>query len=141
MALHDTASSIPLADTTTLKVFAHNACPPTTLCKLNDVIVEKQVYEMVNVEEYAPMDRKKCYMFIQDLHQGLNKCVLCTYSVGGPMGNYHFIWCIPDNVSLEASLSENQKIITSIQASAPVYHQRALRRHLISQFGQQVLRE
>ena len=91
---------------------------------------------MVSVEEYAPMDRKKHYMFIQDLHQGLNKCcVLYTYSVGGPMGNYmyHFIWCIPGNVSLEASRSENQKITISIQASAPVYHQRALRRHLISQ--------
>ena len=64
--------------------------------------------------------------------------VLCTYSVGWPMGNYHFIWCIPDNVSLEASLSGNQK---SIEASAPVYHQRTLWRHLISQFGQQVPRE
>lgn len=51
------------------------------------------------------------------------------------MGNYHFVWPIPDNVSLEASLCENQKNITFIQASAPVYHHQALRRHLISHFG------
>lgn len=51
------------------------------------------------------------------------------------MGNYHFIWPVPNDVTLEAALSESQKIVSSIQASAPVYHSRALRKHLISQFG------
>ena len=43
--------------------------------------------------------------------------------------------CIPNDVTLEVALFESQKIVSSIQASAPVYHSRALRKHMISQFG------
>ena len=55
--------------------------------------------------------------------------------MGGPAGNYHFMWLLPDKVTLEASLHENQKIIDKIKADVPTYHNRALRKHLISQFG------
>ena len=55
--------------------------------------------------------------------------------MGGPAGNYHFMWLLPDKVTLEASLHENQKIIDKIKADIPTYHNRALRKHLISQFG------
>ena len=55
--------------------------------------------------------------------------------MGGPIGNYHFIWLLPAQVTLEASLHENQKIIDKIKTDVPIYHNRALRKHLISQFG------
>ena len=55
--------------------------------------------------------------------------------MGGPAGNYHFMWLFPDKDTLEASLHENQKIIDKIKADVPTYHNRALRKHLISQFG------
>ena len=45
------------------------------------------------------------------------------------------MWLLPDKVTLEASLHENQKIIDKIKADIPTYHNRALRKHLISQFG------
>ena len=48
-------------------------------------------------DDYAPSDRKK---FIQDLNEGL--CV--HYSIGGPMGNYHFLCQLPDKVSMEVAL-------------------------------------
>ena len=35
------------------------------------------------------------------------------------MGNYHFIWLLPDEATLEASLHENPKIIDKIKANAP----------------------
>ena len=60
---------------------------------------------------------------IQDLKQGIRKrCALCTFSEGGPVSNYHFIWLLPDEVTLETSLYENQKIIDKIKADAPTYH-------------------
>lgn len=136
MALHHTSESISVADRTSLKVLNLNLCPPKALQKLNDDLLLKQGYEILCVEEYAPADRKKRYLFVQDICKGLGKCcVLCTYSVGGPMGNYHFVWPIPDCVGLEASLCENQKIVADIQAAAPTYHRRVLRRHLVTQFG------
>ena len=84
------------------------------------MIVTKQPYEVVHIGEFTPSDRKKRYQYIQDLQKGLSKrCALCTYSVGGSLGNYHFVWCLPDEVSLEDLLQQNQKII---EANAPVYH-------------------
>ena len=105
MALHHTATSSSVADKTSLKVLPKNICPPKSLWKLNDDVLKKQAYELMSVDDYAPSDRKKRYKFIQDLNQGLVKqCVLCTYSIGGPMGNYHFLWQLPDKVSMEAAL-------------------------------------
>ena len=46
---------------------------------------------------------------------------ICTYSIGGPIGSYHFVWPIP-GIHVEDSLCENQKIIADNQAAAPVYH-------------------
>ena len=63
------------------------------------------------------------------------RCALCTYSVGGPLGNYHFVWRLPEEVTLEDSLQEIRKIIEQIKENAPKYHSRALRKHLITQFG------
>lgn len=86
--------------------------------------------------DYAPVDRKKRYMYIQLLKSGLSKpCVLCTYSVGGPVGNYHFIWCLPPHVTMDAAVQENQRLVSKIQTDAPTYHHRYLRKQLISRFG------
>ena len=37
---------------------------------------------------YAPSDRWKKYRYVQELQKGLfHPCVLCTCSIGGPVGN------------------------------------------------------
>ena len=51
--------------------------------------------------------------------------------MGGPAALY----VATPKVTLEASLHENQKIIDKIKADVPTYHNRALRKHLISQLG------
>ena len=137
MTLHHYSTCPSVADNTTIAVLPANAFPSPHVKKLNDTILIKNPYEVVHIDEYAPADRKRRYTFIQDLRKGLSKrCVLCTYSVGGPVGNYHFVWILPEKVTLEASLHENQKIIDKIKSDAPTYyHNRALRKHLISQFG------
>ena len=83
-----------------------------------------------------PSDWRKKYEYVQELRNGLTcPCVLCTCSVGGPIGNYLFVWPLPPQVTLEAALVENQKVISQIQSSVPVYYRRALRNKLISKFG------
>ena len=78
---------------------------------------KKKPYEVVHVAEYTPADRKKRYRFIQDLQKGLCKRVLCTYSVGGPVGNYHFIWLLP-------AWSYCITAWESVKADIPTYHNR-----------------
>ena len=135
MTLHHYSAPESVSDNTTIVVLPANAFAASQLIELSEDIKKKKPYEVVHVDAYAPADRKKRYRFIQDLKQGICKrCALCTFS-GGPVGNYHFIWLLPDEVTLEASLHENQKIIDKIKADAPIYHNRALRKHLVSQFG------
>ena len=120
MTLHHYSTSQSVADNTTITVLPTNAFPSPHVKKLNDTILTKNPYEVVHIDEYAPADRKKRYTFIQDLRKGLSKrCVLCTYSVGGPVSNYHFVWILPEKVTLEASLHENQKIIDKIKSDMP----------------------
>lgn len=91
---------------------------------------------MVCLGDFAPVDRQKRYMYIQLLKDGLSKpCVLCTYSVGGPVGNYLFLWSLPPHVTMEAAMQENHLLIAKVQADAPAYHHRYLRKQLISKFG------
>lgn len=75
-------------------------------------------------------------MYIQQLKDGLSKpCVLCTYSVGGPIGNYHFLWGLPPHITMEAALQENQHLVSKVQTDVPIYHHRYLKKQLISRFG------
>ena len=45
------------------------------------------------------------------------------------------VWPLPEHVTLEAALSENQRVISQIQSDVPVYHRCDMRRRLISKFG------
>lgn len=126
---HHSSDDLPVADKTLVTLLPTNFILHSTLEKVNSEIVGKQPYEIVNVGDFAPVDRKKQYMYIQLLKSGLSKpCVLCTYSVGGPAGNYHFIWCLLPQVMMAAAVRENQHLISKIQTNAPAYHHRYLRK-------------
>ncbi len=132
---HD-SPGVSVADNTTVHLLKLNRTPSSRLSKLNDDISHKAPYDHLFVADYAPSDRREKYRYVQELQKGLCRpCVLCTCSIGGPVGNYLFIWPLPEHVTLEASLSENHKVISQIQANVPHYHHRALRKKLISKFG------
>ena len=121
---------------TSVELLPVNLTPSKSLTSFSDAVSTKDVYEQIFVGDYIPSDSHEKYRCIQDLRRGLRRpCVLCTCSVGGPVGNYLFIWPIQDHVTLEAGLNENQKIISQIQSDVPVYHRRTLRKKLISKFG------
>ena len=136
MKTHHLSEAIPIADKTSVELLPVNLTPSKSLTSLSDAVSTKGVYEQIFVGDYIPSDSREKYRCIQDLRRGLRRpCVLCTCSVGGPVGNYLFIWPIQDHVTLEAALNENQKIISQIQSDVPVYHRRTLRKKLISKFG------
>ena len=136
MKEHHISPGVPVTDKTSVQLLKVNDTPSPCLSTLNDAITQKAPYEYVCVAEYAPSDWHKKYEYVQELQNGLTcPCVLCTCSVGGPIGNYLFVWPLPPHITLEAALVENQKVISQIQSSVPVYHHRALRNKLISKFG------
>ena len=55
-------------------------------------------------------------------------CNLCACSIRGPVGNYLFLWPLPEHVTLEAFLSE------SYPPNVLIYPHPALRKKLISKF-------
>ena len=111
-----------------------NVARSSHLTKLNDALSHKAPYEHVFVADYAPDQREK-YRYVQELQKGLcRSCVLRTCSIRGPVGNYLFVWPLPEHVTMDVSLTENQRVISQIQANVPLYHHRALRKKLISKF-------
>ena len=133
---HHRSEQSPVVENTSVILLPINPIPRDSLKQINDEICSKQPYEMICVGDFVPVDRKKRYVYIQQLKNGLSKaCVLCTYSVGGPIGNYHFLWSLPPHVTMEAALQENQRLVSKVQTDAPAYHHRYLKKQLISRFG------
>ena len=113
-----------VADKTSIQLLQANQSPSSCLNTLNDDIFHKNPYEHLFVAEYAPSDPWEKYRYVQELQKGLCRpCVLCTCSIGGPVSNYLFVWPIPKHATMEAALSENQNIISQIQADVLVHHQ------------------
>ena len=136
MQIHHASPGISVADKTSVQLLKTNNTPSGLLDKLNDAISHKAPYHFLFIADYAPSDRREKYRYVQELQKALCRpCVLCTCSIGGPVGNYLFVWPLPEHVTLEASLCENQKLISQIQADVPQYHHRALKKKLISKFG------
>ena len=101
MKTHHLSEAIPIADKTSVELLPVNLTPSKSLTSLSDAVSTKGVYEQIFVGDYIPSDSREKYHCIQDLRRGLRRpCVLCTCSVGGPVGNYLFIWPIQDHVSL-----------------------------------------
>ena len=61
--------------------------------------------------------------------------VLYTHSPGGSILSQHFVWRVPDDFSVEAALSENQRVTDKLKRDFPVYHTRAMRKEFMNAYG------
>lgn len=106
---------------------------------LNDIdqALEKlEFYQVLSVREYSPKDNRRRYLFIQELEHGLSKPIFfLTYSHRSNVGNYHFIWKVPQPVHEEACSIENSRIIGEIKKQIPVYHTRAMKQQFCDMYG------
>ena len=74
--------------------------------------------------------------YLKEIEKGLSvPSLLFTYTPGGSIINHNFVWKLPDDFSVEACLSENQRVVTTLMDTLPVYHTRAMRREFVSHYG------
>jgi hypothetical protein len=95
-----------------------------------DMTIQNSVnYEVVNVREFAPMPKRKRYLFIRELEKGLSSnTFLLTYTHGSSIGNYHFLWKVPEHVHDHGCASENLRLVEKIKKEIPTYHTRAMKK-------------
>ena len=136
MKFHHNAD-MPIKDNISI-LLLKKAIPKPSRCleALDTQILLKNPYDYLYLGDFMPSDRRQRYLYINELKKGLScPCVLCTYSIGGPIENYLFLWPLPEHVTLEAALNENQRVVTQIKNEVPVYHRQVLRNKLIHCFG------
>ena len=123
-------------DNLVFKVVDFTNSYPAVLKPLVTVLEGKGNYEYVFVNDFAPVDRREHFTFIRKLEKGIPaKCVLFTKSYGSNIGNYLYIWKVPQHVTLESALTENQRIVSEITTKFPSYHTRSMRREFMSCIG------
>lgn len=90
-----------------------------TLSKINDAISDEVPMSVSCCWLCSLWPTREVPLYICRIceQKGLcHPCVLCTRSIGGPVGKYLFIWPIPEHVILKAALNENQKVISHFQS-------------------------
>ena len=123
-----------ISDSSSLKVLPRRDSPVRQKLQppLN-AIEERQVYEYVHVNDYAPSDPKFKYQYIRDLEKGLPfMSVLYTCTSGM---NYHYIWRLPEGVMLESATGENVRIVEKIKTELLSYHSRSMQKAFFDKCG------
>ncbi len=109
---------------------------PVFLGPLIEALKDKECYDPVFVRDYAPIDRRERYSYIRQLEKGLPvKSIMVTKAFGSNIGNYHYVWKIPQHVTIENILCENQRVLQQIISQLPKYHTRCMKKEFLSKFG------
>lgn len=96
--LESTGGGVNIADSIYLKVLNAVSSTPSQLSGLLDEFSAKLNYEYLFVRDFTPPKHLDRFHYIHLLERGLPfPAVLCTFSIGGSIGNYHFIWKIPEH--------------------------------------------
>ena len=134
----DSASSsgANITDSIHVKVLNKVSSVPSQLNGLVDELSTKLNYEYLFVQDFTPTKRLDRFYYIRLLEKGIPfPAILCTYSVGGSVGNYHFIWKIPEHSSPSVLATENQSVIEKIKEEIPKFHKKSFRQQFIDHCG------
>lgn len=84
------------------------------LVPLIETLKEKEYYEPVSLCDFAPINHRESYTYIKQLERGLPiKCIMITKSFRSSIGDNQYVWMIPQHVTMENGLSENQWALTN----------------------------
>ncbi len=116
-----------VSDSSSVKVLpVRNGPISENLQPLFDTMQGKHAYQFVPVNDFSPSDPKLKYRYMRDLEKGFPfKAVVYTYTTGL---NYHYVWKLPEGVTMECAMTENVKVIDEIKAELPHYHNRTMRK-------------
>ncbi|CAB4038595.1 Hypothetical predicted protein [Paramuricea clavata] len=109
-----------------------------SLSKLGSAVEQSEDFVPVVVSEFCPPDRRKRYLFTQQLKKGLSSnanIVLYQYSAGGNAGNANFVWKVPNHCSAEDLANRNMQVVRDIEKDIPMYQTRFARREFCETFG------
>ena len=87
-------------------------------------------FQPVLVNELMPTDTRERRRYIDELSDGVPsslRILRYTHSPGNNVGNTHYVWKIPENISEEELLRENLKAVEQVKSQIKVYHSRAMR--------------
>ena len=130
------SSGVNITDEIHINVLKTVSSTPSQLSDLHDELSAKLNYEYLFVRDFTPPKRLDRFYYIRLLERGLPfPAVLCTYSVGGSVGNYHFVWKIPEHSSPSVLLNENQRVIEQIKREIPKFHKKSFRQEFINHCG------
>ena len=101
---------------------------------LNQCLAEKQPYEHVFLNSFAPDDSRKRFEFLQSLERSgcQYPIVIVTHSPGNNAGNIHFAWRVSATEPVE---DRSQSTIEAIKPLFPSFHTRAMRTEMFTKFG------
>ena len=134
--LEPKTSGIVIADSIHIKVLKVSDSSSSQLSSLIDELSTKGNYEYFFVGDFTPPKRIDRFYYIRQLENGLPfRTVLCTFSFGGSIRNYHFVWKIPTDIDADALLGENQKVIEQVKKDIPVFHKKSFRQEFINHCG------
>lgn len=73
------------------------------LLDIDRTLQSSSFYDIIKVSEFSPKEKRPRYLFIRELEKGLSvSTFLLTYSQRSNVGNYYFLWKVPDPVHEEA---------------------------------------
>lgn len=129
-------SGMLIADSIHIKVLKVSNTSSSRLSSLIDELSAKGNYKYLFVGDYTPLKRIDRFYYIRQLENGLPfPAVLCTYSIGGSIGNYHFVWKIPTHIDADVLLGENQKVVEQVKKEIPVFYKKSFRQEFINHCG------
>ncbi len=109
----------------------------SSLQSINDLLLEKPVYEYFSLVNHIPSDPVKRHRFMQSFESsGLSfSSILLVYQPGGNIGNLHFLWKVPNSGEFTEFLEHSQPVIEAVKKKIPIYHTRAMKTAMFEKFG------
>ncbi|XP_013398537.1 uncharacterized protein LOC106165011 [Lingula anatina] len=90
-------------------------------------------YDICLLDEFAPLDYRKRYIYISELILPMSVEVY-TYKIGNNQGSLHFLWKVPARHE-DRDLNTTNKLIHQIEKDIPVYHTREMRKRFRERFS------
>ena len=94
---------------------------------IQTALENKSLFEYVNLSNVLPQEPIKRHRMLDAIvDSGLNSpCVLLTYVPGSNIGNFNFLWKVPDDIKPVECLELSQSVIEMIKQQIPTFHTRA----------------
>ena len=130
-----------ISDATSLFILPKQTEQPLStlhaLLPVCNALTGKPCFEPVLLNSYLPAEPRDRYTILQLLKAKgcLSEAVLYSHSTGNNIGNYHFIWNVPSEISVDRLQSQNTAVVQKLDCSMPQFHSRAMRRNFMRMFG------